>query len=132
MEVLTLVKAMLERDAGVMALIKGSINLNKVVVQQGIRPDIVLMLMGGADGWTQSGPHGLFQQTVRIYYRGDSDEEATLLAKAGTKALNGRTAMAYGMEAKQCRRTNSVSDYNDEASVHRQIDSYVVAWGYSS
>lgn len=132
MEVLTAIKAMLERNEAVIAAMKGSVWLNHQGMQDEELPNIVLTLMGGSDNWTHQGPTGLLRQTIRVMYRAKTDVEVVRLSKAGSNALNGRSGIYYDMTILQCMRTQQTSDFNDLAQIQRQIDSYVVSWQYNS
>lgn len=130
MEILVALKEMMLLSEEVRNRLQGGVWLNRVD-QNDKRPNIMLQLMGGADGMTHQGPDGLNRNTVRIYFRADNDKDAALLAKAAARFLHGYSGLAAGISVQLCQRTQSTSDFHDEATVQRQIDSYVVSWRYS-
>lgn len=96
------------------------------------RPNVIMQLMGGSDGMTHQGPDGLFRETVRIYSRADRDIDAARLGAAIKSRLHGARFISEGIAVQLCRHANGLSDFNEQAKVQRQIDSYVVSWRYNS
>ncbi len=131
MQILPVIKQLLLTRSAVTAILRGSI-WNNEAGQNDALPNIVMGLIGGSDDLTHQGPDGLMRQTIRLYSRGRTDVEAATLGEAARRALHGATFSALGINVLLCQHTNQVSDFNAEANVQRQIDSYMVAWRYSA
>lgn len=131
MQILVCIKSFLRSSPSVQSKLGGGI-WNNEADQADPLPNIVMMLMGGGDEITHQGPDGLMRQTIRIYSRGKTDAEAAELAEAVRLQLHGARFSTSTISVQLCQRTNGTSDFNAEAKVQRQIDSYMVAWRYNA
>ena len=129
MQVLTAIRSILLGESTVAGTATGGVHMLDVS-QDSKRPNVMLMTVSGAEGWTQTGPDGLHQDLVRIYSRGDTLEEALTMSDAIYNAFNGYVAAAavYGVTIKLAQRVNQTGDYQDGAKVYRQIDDYRVTY----
>jgi hypothetical protein len=129
MIVLTALRKVLQDDAQVSGYATGGIYFLEVA-QDAARPNVMLMTMTGSDDWTHQGPDNLNQDVVRIYSRGDSAEQAIVLAERVRTAINGyvEAAARYGIAIDLVQHINTTGDYQDGAKVFRQIDDYRVTY----
>lgn len=127
MKILTVLRKKLQDTSAVTTLAGGGIHMNEVP-QNAERPNLMLMLVSGSDGWTHQGPDGLHQDIVRIYSRGDEMQDAGTLADAVITALNGWAGTYYGAAVALVQHVNRTGDYQDAAKVHRQIDDFRVTY----
>lgn len=125
MEILTVIKKVLEDNSGVSTLATGGIHLFKVP-QNGQRPNIVLDLISGTDSWTQQGPMKFYDVRVRVICRGSDDNKVRELGKASFALLQNGTGTEYGIEITNIFHTMMTGDYQDAAEIYRQIDDYRV------
>ncbi len=125
MLVLTAIRKILQDDSSIAGAATGGIHMVDVPADSE-RPNIMIMLISDADGWTHQGPDGLQQGIARIYSRGDTLEQAVTLGKTIKTVLNGyvSTADIYGLSIELLQHSNSNGDYQDAAKVYRQIDDY--------
>lgn len=123
MEILTVVKSVLENAAAVTAKRTGGIWINQVG-QNEPRPNLMLMLVSGGQDYTHQGPTQFFDALVRIYARGDTDREAAQLGRTVQDTLENWTGTVYGHTVSLCQHINTNGDYQDAAKVYRQIDDF--------
>ena len=125
MEILTVLKKMLVDDVNVSAAAIGGIHIF-AAPQNSDRPNVVLMLTGGTDDFTQQGPMNFNEDRVRVYSRGNSDRETAELGRKVYNVLQNATALEYDITVKRIFHIFRTGDYDEKAKVFRQIDDYRV------
>ena len=128
MKILPVIRTLLRNTPAVVAKCPGGIFINEVP-KDSTRPNVQLMLVSGLEEFTHSGPSGLVEDRVRIWSRGRTDQQAGELGEAISTALNGWLGEQSGLRIQLIRKVMTVSDYQEAAGVHRQIDDYAVHWG---
>jgi hypothetical protein len=131
MRILPVLRSILTASSGVTAKRTGGIFINAVPVSEA-KPNVQLMLVSGLEEWTHQGPSGLVEDRVRIWSRGLTDQQAAELGDAIRVALNGYQGTQSGVWINLARRVMSISDFQEGAKVHRQIDDYDVHWGLAA
>lgn len=125
MEILTVIKSVLEASAAVSAKRNGGVWIS-LAKQGDDRPNIMIMLVGGGQEYSHQGPDGLFGHIVRVYSYGRTAQEASELGRTVQNVLEVYTGTAYGHTVSLCQHMNTNGDYLDESKVHRQIDDFNV------
>lgn len=126
MKVLSAIRAALQADSTITTLASGGVHIIDVP-EDSKRPNLMLMVVAGADDWTHQGADGLHQDVVRVYSRGDTQADAINLAIASQAVLNGLiTSAHYGVSIQLTQHVNTIGDKQDDAKVYRQIDDYRV------
>lgn len=128
MKILPVIRSLLDANPAVTAKRTGGVFINAVPEGEA-RPNVQIMLVSGLEEFTHQGPSGLVHDRVRIWSRGNTDREAGELGAAVADALNGWRGLSAGISVQLIRKTMTVSDYQEAAKVHRQIDDFEVAWG---
>ncbi len=123
MEILTVIKKIIIDDAAAGAAAVGGVHLYRIP-QNSERPNVVLDLIGGSDSLTQQGPANFHDDRIRIACRGDTDEQAIVLARKVHDALHNGTAAEYGITVTRIFHIFRTGDYDDKADTYRQFDDY--------
>lgn len=110
-------------DSGVQAASTG-VNIGRAPAEAA-KPNLVLTLFNGSEGYTHDGPDGLEEDLVRIFCRANTPEKASELAEAVKTAIGSLQNQVVGTRLVQgCFHINHNGDYTDDFSVFRQIDDY--------
>jgi hypothetical protein len=127
MKILTAIRKILQDDSGVAGLATGGVHIIEVA-QNSRRPNVMLMQISGNDDVMHDGADGLHQDAIRIYCRGDTVEQASLLSDAVAAVLHTYVSPAavYGVTIQLAHKVNSNGDFQDDAKVFRQIEDYRV------
>ncbi|MAZ85866.1 MAG: hypothetical protein CML31_05590 [Rhizobiales bacterium] len=125
MKAVTAIRSIMRDDAELSAFCMGDIHIGNVP-NGTLRPNLALMQVGGADGVNHDGPSRFHNDAVRVYSRGDSVEDATTLSRHVFRVLHGYSGARFEILIDLIHRTNSVSDYMEDADVYRCIDDYRV------
>ena len=125
MQILTVLKKMLADDVDVSTAAVGGIHIF-VAPQDSNRPNVVLMLIGGRDEFTQQGPMNFHDARVRVYSRGNNDQETAELGRKAYNVLQYGTALEYAITVKRIYHIFQTGDYDEKAKIFRQIDDFRV------
>lgn len=123
MEILTVFKKILGDNVAVTAKRRGGIYLNEAE-QDSERPNVVLLLVSGGEGYTHMGPDNLHDDLVRVYCRGETAQQAGELGTAVEMALKRWTGVLFGHEVQLIQHLNRNSDYDSGAKIYRQITDF--------
>ena len=123
MEILTVIRKIINDDAPASLAAVGGVHLYRIP-QNSERPNVVLDLIGGSDSLTQQGPANFNDDRIRIACRGNTDEQAIVLAKKVHDVLQNGTATEYGITVTRIFHIFRTGDYDEKAGVYRQFDDY--------
>lgn len=128
MMILTVFRGILLAAPGVTAKRTGGVFINALPPKEP-RPNVQIMMASAPDlPFTHQGPNSLLRSAVRVWSRGDTDRQAAELGMAAVAALNGWQGTHAGIWVNLIAKSETVSDYQEAAGVHRQIDTYDVHW----
>jgi hypothetical protein len=129
MKILPVIRGLLINAPAVTAKRAGGVFINDVPGPNEPRPNVSMQLVSSLEEFTHQGPDGLVRDRVRIWSRGTTNQQAAELAAAISATLNGWQGVRSGLDVQVIMKKMSISDYQENAQVHRQIDDYAVFWG---
>lgn len=129
MIILTVFRDLILASPGVAVKRRGGVFINEIPSQREPRPNVQVGLASVPDlPFTHQGPHSLNHSAVRVWARGDTPRQAGELGAALVAALNGWQGTHDGIWVNLIAKSETTSDYQEAAAVHRQIDTYDVHW----
>lgn len=123
MIILTVYRSVLLNVTAVNSLATGGYHLGKVV-QDSVRPNVLLQKPDGGQDYSHQGPVGLHDAHVKITARADTAQAAALLGDEIRKALEDWTGTLFGCVVQMTEHMKSSDDYDEGAKVFMQIEEF--------